>query len=118
MGATTSLKKLKFLQFKKYKNSKIVKAQARSKPEMLKPETTRAQNVKTQDRPKSKKLMPCPFTGLKMFCVGSNFLSQPKNLTAFSAFSKIFVPAQKTILLNGNHLFVWHKMFVTATICK
>ena len=32
--------------------------------------------------------------------------------------SKTFVPAQKPILLNANHLFVWHKMFVTATICK
>ena len=28
-------------------------------------------------------LMPCPFTGPKMFCAGPNFLSQPKNLTAF-----------------------------------
>ena len=51
-------------------------------------------------------LMPCPFTGRKMFCAGSNFLSQPKNLTAFSASSKTFVPAQKQILLNANHLFV------------
>ena len=63
-------------------------------------------------------LMPCPFTGPKMFCVGPNFLSQPQNLTAFSSSSKTFVPAQKPILLNANHLFVWHKMFVTATICK
>jgi len=39
-------------------------------------------------------------------------------LTAFSASSKTFVPGQKPILLNANHLFVWHKMFVTATICK
>ena len=62
--------------------------------------------------------MPCPFTGLKMFCASPNFLSQPKNLTAFSASSKTFVPAQKTILLTANHLFVWHKMFVSATICK
>ena len=62
--------------------------------------------------------MPCPFTGLKMFCAGPNFLSQPKNLTAFSASSKPFVLAQKPILLNANHLIVWHKMFVTATICK
>ena len=62
--------------------------------------------------------MPCPFTGPKMFCAGPNFLSQPKNLTAFSASSKAFVPAQKPILLNANHLFVWPKMFVTATICK
>ena len=62
--------------------------------------------------------MPCPFTGPKMFCADPNFLCQPKNLTAFSASSKTFVPAQKPILLNANHLFVWHKMFVTATKCK
>ena len=53
-----------------------------------------------------------------MFCATSNFLSQTKNLTAFSASSKTFVRAQKTILLNANHLFICHKMFVTATICK
>ena len=62
--------------------------------------------------------MPYPFTGCKMFCAGPNFLSQPKNLTAFNASSKTFVPAKKTILLNANHLFVLHKMFVTGTICK
>ena len=65
-----------------------------------------------------KSLMPFPFTGLKMFCAGPKFLSQPKNLTTFSASSKTFVPAQKPILLNANYLFVWHKMFVPATICK
>ena len=43
--------------------------------------------------------MPCPFTGPKMFCASPNFLSQPKNLTAFSASSKNFVPAQKLNLL-------------------
>jgi hypothetical protein len=53
---------------------------------------------------KYSRLMPCPFTGLKMFCADPNFLSQPKNLTAFSASSKTFVQAQKTILLNANHL--------------
>ena len=57
-------------------------------------------------------------TGPNFFCAGPNFLSQPKNLTAFIASSKTFVPAQKPILLNANHLFVWHKMFVTDTICK
>jgi len=62
--------------------------------------------------------MPCSFTGPKMFCAGPNFLSQPKNLSAFSAYSKPFVLAQKPILLHANHLFAWHKMFVTATICK
>ena len=34
------------------------------------------------------RLMPCPFTGPKMFCASPNFLSQPKNLTAFSASTK------------------------------
>jgi hypothetical protein len=58
------------------------------------------------------------FTGRKMFFAGPNFLSQPKNLTAFRASSKTFVQAQKPILLNANHLLVWHKMFVTGTICK
>ena len=62
--------------------------------------------------------MPCPFTGTKMFCAGPNALSQPENLTAFSASSKTFVPAQKPTLLNANYLFVWHKMFVTSTICN
>ena len=62
--------------------------------------------------------MPCPFTGPKMFCAGPNFLRQPKNLTAFSAFSKTFVPAQKPILLNANHLFVLHKLFLTGIKCS
>jgi hypothetical protein len=59
-----------------------------------------------------------PFTGPKMYCAGPNFLSQPKNLTAFSASSETFLQAQKPILLNEYHLVVWPKMFVTATICK
>ena len=58
--------------------------------------------------------MPCPFTGRKNFCAGPSILCQPKNLTAFSASSKPFVPAQKPILLNANHLFVWHKKFGPA----
>ena len=62
--------------------------------------------------------MPCPFTGRKMFCAGPHFLSQPKILTAFCASSNTFVLAQKPILLNANYIFVWHKMFVTGTICK
>ena len=61
-------------------------------------------------------LMPCPFTGPKMFCACPNFLSQPKNLTVFSDPSKTFVPAQKPILINAKHFFVWHKMFVTGTM--
>jgi hypothetical protein len=53
-----------------------------------------------------------------MFCAAPNFLSQSKNLTAFSAFSKTFVLPQKPILLNAKHHFVWQKMFVTGTIRK
>ena len=43
--------------------------------------------------------MPCPFTGPKMFCAGPNFLSQPKNLTAFSAvvWHKKFGPSQNIL---------------------
>ena len=60
-------------------------------------------------------LMPCPFKGPKMFCVGPNTLSQPRNLTAFSASSiKLLSRPKKPILLNANHLFVLHKMFVTT----
>ena len=61
--------------------------------------------------------MPCPFTGPKMFCAGPNFLSQPKNLTAFSASSKSFVPAPKPILLNANHVLFWHKSFLRGAKC-
>ena len=49
-------------------------------------------------------LMPGP----KMFCAGPIFLSQPKNLTAFSASSKTFVTVVRTkkpISLNANHRF-------------
>ena len=50
--------------------------------------------------------MPFPFTDPKNFCAVPNFLRHPKNLTAFSASQKTFVPAHKPILLNANHLFV------------
>ena len=60
--------------------------------------------------------MPCSFTVPKIFCANPDVYAQTKNLTAFSASSKTFVPTQKPILLNAKHLFVWHKMFVTATI--
>ena len=73
---------------------------------------------KPQNTKRPFSLMPCASTGPKMFCAGPNFLSQPKTLTAFSASSKTFVPAQKPILLNTNYLFVWHEMIVTGTICK
>ena len=44
-----------------------------------------------------------------------NILCRSKNSIPFSAFSKIFVPAQKPNFLNGNHLLMWHKMFETGT---
>ena len=62
-------------------------------------------------------LIPCPSTGPKMFCAFPNILSQSKNLIAFSASSKTFVPAQKPNLLNGNHLLVRYKIFGIGTKC-
>ena len=69
-------------------------------------------------------LMPCPFAGPKIFCASPNFLSQPKNLTAISASSKTFVPAQKNnftefklsffLAQHVNRFFVWHKKFGPA----
>ena len=67
--------------------------------------------VTTTGKKVFKYLMPCPFTCPKMFFASPMFLSQPKNLTAFSASLKTFVRAQKPILLDANH-----KMLVTATI--
>ena len=61
--------------------------------------------------------MPCSFTGPKIFYADPNFLSQPKNLTAFSASSKTFVPAQKTNFTECKSSFClaqnvcdWHNM--------
>ena len=72
--------------------------------------------------------MPCPFTGPKMFCARQNILSQPKSLTAFSAFSKTFEKKKnywmQIIFLSGrkcfwlpqhvNKFLVWHKKFGPA----
>ena len=79
------------------------------------PENLRGGVVAIQDL---KNLMPCPFTGPKMFCASPNVFEPVKNFIAFNASSKTFVPAQKTILLNANHLLVWDKTFVTGTICE
>ena len=54
---------------------------------------------------------------LKIFGPAQNILGPVKG-QGISAFLKTFVPAQRTILLNANHIFVWHKMFVTATVRK
>ena len=60
--------------------------------------------------------MPCPFTVPKIFCADPNFLSQPKTLTAFSASSNTFVPAQKGFeeALNAVKFLGWLKKFGSA----
>ena len=60
-------------------------------------------------------LLPCPFFQVpKCFVPVQILWASPK----IWLHSKTFLLAQKTILLNAKYLFVWHKMFVTATICK
>ena len=44
-------------------------------------------------------LMPCPFTGPKMFCASPNFLYHTKNLFIYCASHKHFVPEQKMICI-------------------
>ena len=51
--------------------------------------------------------MPCP----KIFCAGPIFF---KPVQKFNSYSKTFVHAS---LLNGNHLWVWHKMFGNGKKC-
>ena len=48
--------------------------------------------------------MPCPFTGPKMFCAG------PKIWLHIVTLHKLLCWHKKQILLNANHLFVWHKI--------
>ena len=61
--------------------------------------------------------MLCPPTGSEVSCAGPIFLSQSKNVIAFSASSRTFVPAQKPNLVVGNYLLARHKMFETGTKC-
>ena len=44
-------------------------------------------------------VMPCPFTGPKMFCASPNFLCRTKNLFTYCASHKHFVPEQKIICI-------------------
>ena len=53
---------------------------------------------------------PLAMTDALSFYRSINVLRHSKNLIALSASSKAFVPAQKPILLNANHLMVWHSM--------
>ena len=61
------------------------------------------------------RLMPFPYTGPNMFFASANFLSQPKNLTAFIASSKTFVPAQKQFyglsFYRSQNVLCWSKFF-------
>ena len=57
-----------------------------------------------------------PSTGPKIFCKGPNFLSQSKNVIAFSASSKTFVPAPKTKFTESfdvaQNVWDWQKMYI------
>ena len=44
-------------------------------------------------------LMPCPFTGPKMFWAGTIFLCQTKNLSKYCVSHKHFVPDRKMICI-------------------
>ena len=44
-------------------------------------------------------LMPCPFTGPKMFGAGPNILCQTKNLFTYCGSHKHFVPDKKMICI-------------------
>ena len=68
------------------------------------------------------KLMPCPFSGPKMFYAGPNFLSQPKNLFKYCASHKNFVLDTKLFAvtnvfeeaLNAVNFLGWLKKFGPA----
>ena len=44
-------------------------------------------------------LMPCPFTGRKMFCAGPNFLCETINSFTYCGSHKNFVPDKKMICI-------------------
>ena len=46
-----------------------------------------------------KKIMPCPFTGPKIFCAGPNFLCQNKKLFTYCGSHKHFGPDKKMICI-------------------
>ena len=59
-------------------------------------------------------LMPCPFTGRKMFCAGPNVLCQTKNLFTYCASHNHFVPDKKMICIQWNWFLCWTKAFEEA----
>ena len=56
-------------------------------------------------------VMPCPFTGPKMFCASSNFLCRTKNLFTYCASHKHFVPEQKMICILLAQISKWSPNF-------
>ena len=46
------------------------------------------------------------------------FFEPAQKFDCIQCLLKTFVLAQKAILLNANHIFGWHKMYATDTICK
>ena len=68
--------------------------------------------------------MPCPFTGRKMFCASSNFLSQPKKFDCIQCLFKNFFAGTKTNFNECKSSFclaqylikflVWHRQFGPA----
>ena len=66
----------------------------------------------------AEELTPCPFTCPKNVLCLSKFYESAQTFDCIQCLFKNFCARIKTILLNANHLFVWHKMFVTSTISK
>ena len=57
------------------------------------------------------RLMPCPFTGPKMFCSGPNILTQPWNLTVHS------LPPKKLLCQHKKQFYWIQIIFLTGTKC-
>ena len=74
-----------------------------------------SQNSKTLqvlDLSSGQGLMPCPFTGPKMFCAGPHFLCQTKNLFTYCASHKHFVTDKKVNLHSVKLVFVPAQIFL------
>ena len=63
-------------------------------------------------------LMPCPFTGPKMFCAGPIFLCQTKIFFTYCGSHKNFVPDKKMICIQKNCFLCRHKSFWRGTKCS
>ena len=63
-------------------------------------------------------LVPCPFTGPKMFWAGPNFSCQTKNSFMYCGSHKYFVPDKKNYLHSVKSFLCQHKSFWRATECS